>query len=452
MNAIENFLRQLLSLLPPQLQTPAVYLVCLGLGLFALAFMLFLVIRILRIRWQPDTIHLIQLENKSNLPGIFKISAQAPSKDLKFEYWLEGARLAVKPAPPRPLPARAFAPETAQRQAQPQGVASGSLQAAPQLAPAAASGTASPAAAPGSPQKQGPGAKEELAKAGKKAQDTSKKALGMGRMVGSILGTLGSILPGSVGQSFKEASTNVQGQMQATGSAIDQPAQKMRSVESLKGQAGNLKSAAGGPKSPPAGLPGQPPAKPAAAPAAGAGSAIGQPTRPISHPSQAAEAQEKSALTASTPQAGLADQRPQAVLQIEKDLPALGEFIQTNPLLPGEKLALELHIRPRSAYRSSQITYWVVSQQEIPTHQVDALLAAMPALAFQQPQVFGARSHNGAQAAVTTITTQKTVFTFVTEGISQVYRLTTILLVALAVELNILWVLPVIRWLLKLVG
>lgn len=401
---IEEFLHQImetiLGWLPENLHNPFVYFLCAGAGLLALILALGLVWRILRIRWQAPVVQRVRLQNAGNVPGYFWLGAFAPDHDLKFEYWLEGARLPVKTLAPK---AAASAPA-----AHPVEDIVPAQAAAPQ-----------PAASPptGARQNDAPaqGVKDGLGKADQK----TRQALGIGQIISGILGALGALLPGSLGQPFRQAATDTQSKVQQVRVVTDKPGQTMRSVDSLKGQTANLQRSVG---AAPQGGAGAPKPLPATAPAAPAQPG-GVNERMHSQPAATLAAAEANVEI----QAQAAGVDEQAAAHFKGT-----EYVELRALAPQEAFDIELRIRPLSQYRSAETAYWLLARQLIPA----AMIAQQPA-----PEWLPAAQDM----------TQKMVQRFSVKGISQFYRLTTALLVLVVVELNLLWLLPVLRWLLQFV-
>jgi hypothetical protein len=387
---IEQFLRQIvekvLDWLPNSLHNPAIYLVCAAVIFLAVLVAAILVFRILHIRWQTPLVHRLHLHNTGNVPGYFQLAAVAPAKDLIFEYYLDGARLAVKsgslqpPVPSQPAGPHSTAAPLPQAAAAAPPRAVGPVQAA------------SPA-----PQK---GLQDYLSEVGKDAGSKSKEATGKGQALGGILGALGAILPGKAGEPFRQASGEVLGKVQKVRQVSDKPNQMVRAKDNLQSQAGHLAGSSGSAGSkPPAGRPPAGVVQPQVAAA-----------YPISASAQPAAAGEKG-----------------SALPVESAASAQGEagveqYIELSAIKPEATTEVELRIRPLHPYRSGEVVYWLMAHQRLP--------AGFPYPPAQE-------------------LAQKSVQRFYVRGISQFYRLTTLLLVLVSVELNLLWSLPIVRWLLQ---
>ena len=410
---IEQFLRQLmetvLGWLPESLHNPLIYLLAAAACLLALLVALGLLFRIVRIRWQTPIVHRVRLQNTGNVPGYFWLGAVAPGHDLKFEYFLEGARLAVKKAAPQAAAARpaqtGAVPVTAVASAQPV------VQAAP--APAAL-----PAGAP-PPASAAKGVKEGATKGVEKAGDASKKAFGIAQAFSGIFGALGALLPGSLGQPFREASVKTQMKMAQGRNVMDAPEQSMRSVDALKGQAGNLKKTAGAVPAPAGAGSASRPTPAGSAPAVPASTAWPGAVQTVPAPAGPAQVPVHSP---AAPAVIAAEARP------EMEIP---EYVELKALKPEAALEVEVRIRPLSQYHSGESVYWLLARQLPPASLVSPNQPAPDWLPQEQELA------------------QKVVQRFYVRGAAQFYRLTTALLALLALELNLLWVLPVVRWLLQ---
>jgi len=399
---INELIRQLLASLPDWLSL----FVIISVGVIAFVFFLvitFLLNRsILNKRWKKPAVHMVSIENKGNTNSFFQLLAFAPRDDLEFEYRLNGARLSIKepppivPSPPS-RPTEAALPD--QQSTQPS--------------------IPSPAGAapePGTPVSDGePGAGSKAADGAKKAakgvKDKSKAGLGLGRIVSSILGTAGSLIPGSLGQSLKETSTSMQGQLQTADSASQMPEQKIKMAEHIKGQAGSLgEKVSGSPKD-------------QAAAAAAPTQAATTITEPV--PQSTVE---------STPQiqTGLEPKSTPSLEQPAAEEEQLPEYVETTALPPGESISLELRLAPHNQYHSGEYVYWLLSKQQI-----------LPGSLGQLP---GEISTNTKLS-----TLEKTVHNFIERGISPVYGVLATLLLLFVIVINLTLAVLLFNWLIQLV-
>ena len=107
------------------------------------------------------------------------------------------------------------------------------------------------------------------------------------------------------------------------------------------------------------------------------------------------------------------------------------EYVELRALNPEDALEVEVRIRPLNQYRSGESVYWVLARQLAPVSLVSPHQPA-PDWLPQEKEL-----------------EQKMVQRFYVRGASQFYRITTVLLALVTLELNLLWVLPVVRWLLN---
>lgn len=369
---IDVLLGKFFSLLPDWLSL----LILLVLSLLALALAAVLAARlvqaVLRIRWRSQTARrFIRICNESNVTGKFLLRVDGPQEALKFQCLLDGNTLPNAPVVPKASPSQPG-------------------QAAP---PAPASSVAGPsvaAPAAASPSLGADGAKKELKKSAEKAKEESKKGLGFLRLFAGIFATLGGLLPGSVGASLKEKSTQLQSAAQDAGAKMQLPEQKLKAVEHLKGQAGQLNPGA---KKGEKGVPGP----------AGV--------------SQAAP--ERSA----APETGVKPAHPAVGGAAQTQEEQASGFLQTPPLSPGESLCIELQIDPIRRYRSGEYSFAVL------VHQL--ALAEMP------PQHPPAASTSRGRVKM--------------RGLSPIYWILSFLMALCVVVLNGAWAVVFVSWLARFV-
>ena len=346
-------------------------LIVLGFSLLALllavlmTFMLIWAVR--RIQWKSQTVkRFIRITNEGNLAGQLLLRVDGPQKELKFQCLLDGNALPAATAVPQVYTSHRYPsaqPARASVEAQ-------RTQAAPAVSPQ--SGEAGDA-------------KKKMAESAAKAKEKSKKGLGFARLVSGIFGSLGGLLPGSLGASFKEKSADLQKATQDASTKMQMPEQKLKSVEHLKGQVNQLNPGADGEKSDP---------KPAVS--------SQKPSNPPAVPETGAE--QKLPAGKDTFQA--------------RDMRSSG-FLQTPPLSPGESLSLELWIDPIHPYRSGEYSFAVLVRQ--------VALPDMPPM----EQLSDLTSRGRVEIV----------------GLSPIYWILSLLMVLCAVVLNGTWVVLFISWL-----
>ena len=270
----------------------------------AIWFSVFLIRRIEKVVWRRQTVvrHL-RFQNSGNVPGVIQFAAVVAADDLSFQYLLDGRPLALQTVPPPE-------PEVATIVTQP---------ASPVEAPSPAAGAVQPGTAP-----ELPGGKKAAVAKAKAAKAETKKVLGKGRAVVSILGTLGGLIPGEWGKALKDRSTALQADVQKAGQAIEMPEVKLQAAKSPQGQVQSLGAARPAPQA------GQP-AVAAAAEWPAPGAAAGATPMPV-----AAKVRPPSPFTS---------------------------YIQTPAIPPEGELVVELRIEPRERYRTAEYTYWLLSSQ-----------------------------------------------------------------------------------------
>lgn len=389
---IEQFLRQFLEMvlgwLPESLQNPFIYALCGGLILLALGITGILVVRILRLQWQAPVVYWARLENTGNVPGYFWLGAVSPARDLKFEYWVEGIRQVVKHVA---FPSAA----TGEKSEIPPALA------APESTPALHASTAQKSTMPGSR----PGGVQ----AGMDRIDKgSKKVSGIGQAFTSILGLLGALLPSSFGQPFRDASMRMAGKVQRVRDVTDKPEQMMRVTDGLKSQAGSLQKNVG-----------VTPSK-----TAGAGY-----TQPAALNSQTGTAQQLESPARISP----AYQR-EIIPLTKREVRAeteMTEYIEPPVIEPEQAIRIEVRIRPLHQYRHYETAFNLLTRQFVSASLAEA-------------DYFSAEWLPPAQEL-----TRKKTQPIIIKGASLFYRLATWLMVLVVLELNLLWLLAVVRWLVQ---
>ncbi len=331
----------------------------------------FLIRRIEKVVWRRQTVvRRLRFQNSGNVPGVIQFVAAAASEDLSFRYLLDGQPLSLHSAPPL-------------EPAVPQHAASQPVP-SPEVPPAAA-GAAQPAPA-------APGMKDAAAAKAKAVKAESKKVLGKSRIVVSILGTLGGLIPGEFGKSLKDRSTALQNEVQKAGQAIEMPEVKLQAAKSLQGQVQSLGPAKPVPQ------PGQPAAAGAPAPT----------------------------LAVGAPAAGAEGVPPAAAAERPRPRPAspLASYVQTPAIPPENALVVELRIEPRERYRTADYSYWLLSCQV----EQESTPAAQPLVLHRTQQSLRVK------------------------GLPWGYLVLTFVLDTAVLCLNGLWVLLFIDWLTKLIA
>ncbi len=360
-------LEKLFSLLPNWLSILIVLELSLLALLLAILLAFLLIQAVLRIQWKSQTVkRFIRICNEGNITGKFLLRVDGPQQELKFQCLLNGKTL-----PKAPVVPKGFSSQHNQ-----------TVQPARALNTAQYSTTV-PAVPPQSGEVDG--AKKKLAESAEKAKEKSKKGLGIGRLISGIFGTLGSLLPGSLGDSLKEKSADLQKATQDASTKLQMPEQKLKSVEHLKGQVNQLGPGAKEQKTAP-GQAGSPHAAP--------------------EPFEISE-------TGAEPEQSVGN--PAA--QVEEPLPS--GFLQTPFISPGEALRLELQMDPSHPYRSGEYSFAVLVRQLV-------LPEMLPQEKLPDSTSWG---------RVTMI------------GLSPIYWVLSFLMVLCAVVLNGTWAILFVSWL-----
>jgi len=331
-----------------------------------------------RIQWKPQTIkHYVHLRNQGNVPSRMELGAYSPGRNLKFVYRVDGEVLTVMKAAADPAAAR-----------QPLRRGDGAVDAAAAAkTPADVRITASqPSTIPAVREKE-----NKVGEAAAGAQEKVQKVSGITTLVIDILGTLGSLIPGSLGDSLKQQSTRLQAQKAAIKAKGQAPARALKQAQHLKESAGELKGEVG--------PSGQPVTQAAATPPQAG-------IMPVS-PATSGSA------SSPEPDAGGHRQQPPT----SRPLPCPG-YVHLPALSPAGSLRLELHITPANPYYKGESVYWVLTQpREMPE---------VAPLEARQPRKF----------------VREVTFS----GLPESYRLLSVLLSAGAVIGNGAWLYYFIRW------
>ena len=226
----------------------------------------------------------------------------------------------------------------------------------------------------------------------------------MGRLVGGMLGTLGSLIPGSVGQEFKDVSVTMQSQMQSAGTAVDMPEQKLRQVDHLKSQAGKVGSSVTGKE---------------AEGAKGAAGAAPAGAQAVDRQSEAE--QESVPADATTPGA-----RPEEAAVKPEDL---HPYVESGTISPEESTVIALQLSPKNPFKTNDYHYWLFTRQ----------IAELPAM------------DEDAGVEPRTLPAQKSVHRLYIRGISPLFALLTASLLIAVVGVDLALAFLVVRWLLGLI-
>ncbi len=267
---------------------------------------------ILRIHWKLLTeTRQVRIVNSGNVLGIFQIHALSEKNDLTFRYLVNGVPLAVTV-----LPKPAARTNGEQIAAAPR-----------QSVPAASGATSAPQPAAAGPQAALPddATKKQLAEAAKKAKGKGQAALGIGRIIIGILGTLGSLVPGEWGKTLKAKSAEMQLTSQDIGAKMQIPEQQMQLADSLKGQVGHLKSATG-----------------------------------LQKPEDALQAAQAAGTPALQPEIG---HPVETGVEEPVDEDKLYEYVETAAVPPEQMVAIELRIDPRDPYRTEDYPIRLIARQ-----------------------------------------------------------------------------------------
>jgi hypothetical protein len=287
-----------------------------------------LVIRIhAALKVKTDREHVIKLTNRGNFPSVFQLSVASSEKQLGFGMSLNGIPLVPVPVVEEPLA------EEPEEEVQPAAPAASQAPAG-QTVRAAAASTAQPAAD-----------KKKSAVSAEGAAKGGQAVAGKMGLAATILGTLGELLPGSLGKSFRANSTAVRDTQSKTISAAQAPVNTQRNLDSLKEETGKV-----APQKPAAAAQPQPksPAQPPAA---------FQPQASASNQPGAAPSQ-----TLQNTQTPSVHSKPIATKK-EKALPS-DYLVQTQPLEPGAAYSLTLKIGGlKRRYPQGTFAYTVKSLQ-----------------------------------------------------------------------------------------
>jgi hypothetical protein len=290
-------------------------------GILALLIAYWMIRLIWRIRWrsQINTTY-IHLRNRGNVPSVVEVGTYTPGHDLIFTYTVDGAQ----------LPVRKINVSTA--------IVSSTATSGKQKEPSAAYVAEGPAIAQSQDKTQVNNVASSAGLAINNVQEKAQKVSGITLVVIDILGTLGSILPGALGESLKQKSTQLQAQKAAILAKGQAPTRGLKQIEHLKSSVGDLKEDMGQ-------------ANPPAAPQSG--------TQPVQK--DIAHETRPPVLQASSP-------AQEHTVQPDKTLAASGipcsEYVQLPPLAPAAVQCLTLHVSPVNPYFHGESSYWVYTHPQ----------------------------------------------------------------------------------------
>ena len=376
---INTFVGNFLNSLPDTLAI----LIVLGFSLLALLLAIlisFVLIRIiLKIRWKSQTVRkIIRVINHGNVNENFLVRFTLPKEELNYQCLLEGVPLQKSDTVERIILEK-HEEETSQAQV--------ATLSSTNVSPVSSTENQSVSKSEHPNEKED--AKKKLVESANKAKEKSKKGLGFLRLVSGILSSFGSLIPGSVGQSLKEKSGEIQKTSQDASTKMQMPEQKLRSVDQLKGQVKQI----------------SPKEKEQNKPSAGKISATNEPIQ-VSEKALANKTLVSSITTT-----------------MEYREVSLSNYLETPALKPGDTFNLELSIDPIHPYRTAE--YFV----EIFVRQMDS----KNELLKEEPS------------------DTKTNFIFSIAGLSPIFWILSFLLVLSTVVINSTWAILFISWLARFV-
>ncbi len=317
---INQILEKLFNSLPSTLSILIVLVLALLALFLALLFSLLLIRLILKIKWKSQTIkRFVVVKNEGNVEKPFFLKFVLSESDLKYQCLLDGIEL-----PEAPL---------VQIRIKNQKIASTSI-ISPEINNKSLDNSSISKAQSDQKNKKN----KKIAESADAAKKQAKKGMGFMRLISGILGTLGSLIPGSVGKSFKEKATEMQKNLQDANAKMQMPEQKLKSAEHLKGQVGQLS------------------------------------------PDSKNKKGESSADTSSIPQQVMdtnsSIQTSSRIVENEatEDFEMIESgYLITPPLCPGERYLLELKIDPIYIYRTEEYPIEVFVRQEKENKTFDEL-------------------------------------------------------------------------------
>jgi hypothetical protein len=141
--------------------------------------------------------HTLKLQNLGNTPSVFRLSVASPHPGIKFQFNMNQVPMPEVPQPELTLPA--------------------------------ATHTSDFSRSPGDALHKGTPASQTIKDAGK----TSKAMIGKTGQAATFLGTLGSLIPGSMGKKLKEQGNAARNAQISTAEMIRKPEEALRKTESL---------------------------------------------------------------------------------------------------------------------------------------------------------------------------------------------------------------------------
>ncbi len=295
----------------------ALILLVLLLAIIAILFIFFL-LRLI-VNWQKRRCQRriqVEVANQGNIAGPYGLRASDPAGLLRFQFRLNGTPLPIWSPSPSPSEPEVM---TYIEAPQPVEVAQAAS------SPAPVSTTNKPANLPG--------AANSLAG----AQQAADRAMGAGSLVADILGAVGSLLPGSMGNSLRNTAGQIRSTQVSVGQTTRAPIQMVNTAKRLPGQVSKV-------------APGAIPAAkvtPALPPAQTASTGTGpvSVTTPASRPVLAA-----------------VNAPPQAKSKAKAaERPSGPTWMETPLVPPGQTLICELLIDPINHYRSRDYDFVVTS-------------------------------------------------------------------------------------------
>ncbi len=318
---INQILEKLFNSLPSTLSILIVLVLALLALFLALLFSLLLIRLILKIQWKSQTLkRFVLVKNEGNVEKPFFVKFVLSESDLKYQCLLDGIELPKAP----PVQVRIKNQKNVSPSLISQEINNKSID------------NASVSKAQSDPKGK---KNKKLAESADAAKKQAKKGMGFMRLISGILGTLGSLIPGSVGKSFKGKATEMQKNLQDANAKMQMPEQKLKSAEHLKGQVGQLSPDSKNKK--------------------------GEPTPATSSiPQQSMETNSSMQISSRVVESEVTE---------EFEMIESGYLI-TPPLCPGERYLLELKIDPANIYRTEEYPIEVFVKQDKENKMFDELV------------------------------------------------------------------------------
>jgi hypothetical protein len=383
---INQFLRGLFSLLPNWLGI-LLFLFISFLALLLAVLLSFIFLRLIdRIQWKDLTIwRKVHITNQGNVKTTFNIQAISAGDLLKIDFLYQGKPLEKVKIPIPANSVRKIEPATPLKLENKNPKPEMNVD-TPKQEPSGG----------GNIKKEADSVKQAAAKTADDAKKQAEDGLGKVKGIGTILGTLGGLLPGSLGEKFKEKSNAIQSQSQSAGATIKIPEEKMKTVEALKGQVKNV----------------APDKKPAVPELQNSAKSVTL-AIPSDHPTET----NPSYPPASQPGKGKSEDANDAIQPYET-------WFQSPEVVPGEVLDVDMQIGPVHKYRTQDYHFWVTIQQVLPE-----------------------------KAALNKPSAQKRIAkTVAINGISSFIRAFCIFMDLVIVSINGVWVVLLVRWLMRFIS